>query len=91
MKEGQSIKLDEVEIRFENVKEIERHPIDIELLKCQSNIKDQVVAMLHLVGIDIMEVTFNVNANDWSIEYDGEEIFSCQLEGFIKRVQGNIK
>jgi hypothetical protein len=76
---------------FENAKEIERHPIDIELLKCQAKIKGLVHEMLHLVGIDPSEITFNVSGNNWGITYDGEEIFSCQLEGFIKSVQGEAK
>lgn len=69
---------------FENVEEIERHPIDIELIKCQSQIKDLCVNMLSLVGIEISEVTLNTHYGSWDIEYNGVDVFSCNLEELIR-------
>lgn len=74
---------------FENIEEIERHPIDIELQKCEAIIKQTCIDMLHLVGIDISEVTLDVSdgGNSWFIGYDGIDLFECHIGALIRSFQ----
>lgn len=74
---------------FENIEEIERHPIDIELQKCEAIIKQACIDMLHLVGIDISEITLDVSnsGNSWFIAYDGLDLFECHIGELIRSFQ----